>query len=185
LFGERGGEKVLVGDVGSDILFGTEFSCLGLGNESFFELRSEDAFRRSEVIVVDIGHEGYEFGERCIGVRRRGNRELACVALPYMRFCGGVLIFKLPYRFRGVDVSCVYPFIIGVRVPLPFDKVLRLPSSAELPRVQNLLDLIFFVVIDEVWSQSRIVRSVELGFSVWHEKVNVKYVMNAPLRGKF
>ncbi len=26
---------------------------------------------------------------------------------------------------------------------------------------------------------------MEIGFSVWREKINMKYVMNAPLRGKF
>jgi len=56
-----------------------------------------------------------------------------------------------------MDVSCVYPLVIGVRVSLPFDKVLFFVSSADLPGVQNLLDLVFFFVINEVWSQSRIV----------------------------
>ncbi len=26
---------------------------------------------------------------------------------------------------------------------------------------------------------------MEFGFSVWREKINVKYIMNAPLRGEF
>ena len=112
MFGERGSEEVLISDVGSDVLLGTEFSCLRLGDESLLKLCSEDALRRSEVVVVDIGHERYEFCEWLSGAKRRGNGEFTCVALPYMCSCGGVSIFELPYRFRGVDVSCIYPFVI-------------------------------------------------------------------------
>jgi len=56
-----------------------------------------------------------------------------------------------------VYVLVINPFVIGVWVSLPFDEVLPFAFFAELPRVQDLLNLVFFFVIDEVWSQSRIV----------------------------
>jgi len=63
LFGEGSGEEVLIGDVWSDVLLGTEFLCLGVCDESLFELSSKDAFRRAEIVFVNIGHEGDEFIE--------------------------------------------------------------------------------------------------------------------------
>jgi len=56
LFGEGGGKEVFIGDVWSDILLGTEFSCLGVGDESLLELCPKDALWRSKVVLVDIGH---------------------------------------------------------------------------------------------------------------------------------
>ncbi len=69
-----------------------------------------------------------------------------------MYFQGGVLIFKLPYHLVCVYVIFVNPLVVQVWVPLPFDEVLQFVSSAEPPRVQNLLDFIFFFVIDQIWS---------------------------------
>jgi len=45
LFSEGCSEEVLVGDMWSDILFGTQLSCLGEHDEPLFELGSKDAFR--------------------------------------------------------------------------------------------------------------------------------------------
>ncbi len=39
---EGSGELILVADMGSDVLLGTEFSCLVVGDELFIELSSED-----------------------------------------------------------------------------------------------------------------------------------------------
>jgi len=44
LFSEGSGEEVLIGGVWSDVLLGTEFSCLVDGDEPFFKLGSKDAF---------------------------------------------------------------------------------------------------------------------------------------------
>ncbi len=63
MFGEGSGEEILVGDVWSDILFGTELSGLGPCDEPFFELGSEDAFWQAKVVLVDIRHEGDELCE--------------------------------------------------------------------------------------------------------------------------
>ncbi len=43
-FSERGDKEVLIGDVRSDVLLGTEFSHLGKCDESQLELNSEDMF---------------------------------------------------------------------------------------------------------------------------------------------
>ncbi len=48
-------------------------------------------------------------------------------------------------------VLVINPFVIGVRVPFPFDKILLLASFAELPGVQNLLDFVLFFVINQIW----------------------------------
>src|SRR6266702_201326 len=86
-------------------------------------------------IVVDIRHGRDKFlCEGCRGARK-GDAVLACASSVYMhRFCG-VSIFKLPYRLWCMYVLLIYPFVIGIGVSLPFDKVLLLVSSAELPRV--------------------------------------------------
>ncbi len=154
VFGEGSGEFILVGNVGPDVLLGTEFSCLGGCDELGVELGPEDVLRRSEVVSVDsIRH------ERSVG-SSRGKRDdgvLARCSLPYMCIVGGPRIFELPYRFRGMYVLVINPLVVRVWISLPFDEILLLASSAELPRVQNLLNLVFFLVIDEVWSWSRII----------------------------
>ena len=136
LLGKRSGQCVFVGDMGSDVFLGTKFLRLLKGDKPPFKLGSEDTFRRPEVVVVDIGHEGDEFVcERCRGVERRGNGRLACASSAYMHFCCGVLIFKLPYCLICMYVLLVDPLIVQVRVALPFDKVLQFSSSAKLLRI--------------------------------------------------
>ena len=55
--GEGSGKFVFILDIGSDVLLGTEFSCLVAGDELGIELGPEDAFQRPEVVGVDsIGH---------------------------------------------------------------------------------------------------------------------------------
>ncbi len=44
-FGERSGELIFVGDVWSNVLLGTKFSCLGGCDELGVELGSKDALR--------------------------------------------------------------------------------------------------------------------------------------------
>ncbi len=72
-----------------------------------------------------------------------------------------------------------------VWVPFPFDKVLQFASSAKLPRVQNLLNLIFFFIINQVWRWSRVIWTMDDHLVIWCEKINEKDVMNTPLCGKF
>jgi len=87
LLGKRSSKDVLVGDMGSDILLGTEFSCLTFGDESTGEFLGEDTPWGSQVIDVDIGHERDEFtSEGCgrMGLRRNGG--LSCISPVYMCF---------------------------------------------------------------------------------------------------
>ncbi len=112
MFGEGSGEEILVDDVWLDILFGAEFSGFGLGDKPFFELSSEDTFWQTKIVLVDIGHEGDELRECCDRRGRRRDEGLACISPVYMCLGCGVLIFKLPYRFRGMDILFVHPFVI-------------------------------------------------------------------------
>src|SRR6266702_2550777 len=121
--------------MGSNILFGTELSCLGKCDESGLKFCSEDSLQRAEVIVVDIRHERDEFVCVRCGRDGRGDVILACVSSVYMRRRSRVSTFELPYHFGCMYISFVHPFIVGVGIPLPFDKVLLLASSAELPSV--------------------------------------------------
>ena len=67
---------------------------------------------------------------------------------PYMCPGVGVGFFEFPHLIIREDVILINPHVVRVRVPLPFDQILKSPSSAEQPGVQNLLDLIFFGIID-------------------------------------
>ncbi len=70
LFGKGGDEEVFIGDMRSDVLLCTELLCFLLGDKPPFEFSSEDALGGTEVVGVDIGHEGDEFVyEQCA---RRG-----------------------------------------------------------------------------------------------------------------
>src|SRR6266571_4781070 len=113
--------------MGSYVLLGAEFSHLIVREVPLLQLNSEDSLRRSEVIIVDIRHERLEFVSEGWFGRMRGNAVLARVSSAYMRPDCGVSTFKLPYRFRGVYVLLIDPFVIRVGVSLPFDKILLLP----------------------------------------------------------
>ena len=92
---------------------------------------------------------------------------------------------KLLHGLISKYVSGVDPLVLRVRIPLPFDKVLQFPSSAEMPLVQNLLDLVFFFSIDQFWWWALIVAPMCGSFAIRCEKVCVKNGVDAPLRGKF
>jgi hypothetical protein len=95
----------------------------------------------------------------------------------------GVWFFELPHLIISEDVILVDPHVVRVRVPLPFDQILQSPSSAEQPRVQNLLDFIFLGVINQIGRWALIVGAVRYCFTIRREKVYVKHGMDAPLRG--
>ena len=82
-------------------------------------------------------------------------------------------------------VLLIDPLVVQVQVPLPFDEILQFPSSADSVQVQNLLDFILLLVFDQVWRWSRIIWSVKCRLMVGCEKIDMEYVMNTPLCGKF
>ena len=102
---------------------------------------------------------------------------------PYMCPGVGVRFFELPHLIISEDVILVDPHVVRVRVPLPFNQILKSPSSAEQPRVQNLLDFIFFGVIDQIGGWALIIGPVRYCFTIRREKIYVKHGMDTPLRG--
>jgi hypothetical protein len=52
-----------------------------------------------------------------------------------MYFLGGVRSFELPHLIISKYIILIDPHVIRVRVTFPFDQILEMPSSAELPRV--------------------------------------------------
>ena len=102
---------------------------------------------------------------------------------PYMRSSVGVRFFERPHLIICKDVILIDPHIVRVRISLPFNQILKSPSSAEQPRVQNLLDLVFFGVIDQLGRRALIVGAVRYCFTIRREKVYVKHGVDAPLRG--
>ncbi len=83
-----------------------------------------------------------------------------------------------------MHVLVIYPLVIRVGISLPFDQILKGASSAVVPRVQNLLDFVFFLIIDQVWRWSRVICSMEFHLMIGCEKIDMKHVMNTPLCGK-
>ena len=65
------------------------------------------------------------------------------------------------------------------------NQILQSFTPAELPRVQNLLDFIFFFVIYQIGRGAQIVGAVCYCLSVWREKIDMEHWVDAPLRGKF
>src|SRR5258707_15604895 len=69
-------------------------------------------------------------------------------------------------EFWGVNLISWFPGVIGFWIPLPFDQVLE---GLRLPRVSvinDLLNLIFFFSLDEVWGWSGIVWSMGCRFAI-------------------
>src|SRR5260370_8772052 len=69
-------------------------------------------------------------------------------------------------EFWGVDLISWFPGVIGFWIPLPFDQVLE---GSRLPRVSvinDLLDLVFFFSLDEVWGGSGVIWSVGCRFAL-------------------
>ena len=79
----------------------------------------------------------------------------------------------------------INPLILQVRVSLPFDQVLYFTLSAELLRLQDFFDFVFFLPIDKVRRGFHKVWSVELGFTIRGQQVCMEDVMYLPLWGKF
>ena len=102
---------------------------------------------------------------------------------PYMRPGVGVGIFERPNLIISEYVIFIDPHVVRVRVPLPFNQILKSPSSAEQPRVQNLLDLVFLGIIDQIGRRVLIVDAVCYCFTIRCEKVYMKHGVDAPLRG--
>src|ERR1700677_2295700 len=102
---------------------------------------------------------------------------------PYMCFFVGVQSFELPYFVISGYIILIYPLVVGVWIPLPFDQILQTPSSAELPRVQNGLDFVFFLVIHKIRWRALVICAMCYCFTVWREKIYVKHRVDAPLRG--
>ena len=56
---------------------------------------------------------------------------------------------------------------------------------SEQPRVQNLLDLVFFGVINQIGRWALVIGAMGYCFPVRREKINMEHWVDAPLRGKF
>jgi len=54
--GKRSSEGVFISDVGVDVLLGTKFSSLTMGDEATVEFCPKDVLWGSKVIDIDIGH---------------------------------------------------------------------------------------------------------------------------------
>ncbi|SRR6266702_6599569 len=84
---EGSGELVFVSDMGSNVLLGTEFSCLVGCDELGVKLGPKDTFRLSKVVGIDsIRHKGSVSSGCC---SERSDRVLAHRSHPYMRVEGG------------------------------------------------------------------------------------------------
>jgi hypothetical protein len=102
-----------------------------------------------EVIVAIGGHI-----RKCVLVEVMGSsgkwgmRRLSGGGSPYMRNCVGVGSFELPHLIVREYVILVDPHVFHVRVSFPFHQILKSPSSAEVPGVQNLLHGVFFFPVN-------------------------------------
>ena len=94
-------------------------------------------------------------------------------------------MFELPHLIVCEDVILIDPLVVRVWIAFPFNQILKSPSSAEQPRVQNLLDCVFFFAVDQFWRWALIVGAMHYGLAIGGEKIDVKHWMDAPLRGKF
>src|SRR6266702_448293 len=85
---EGSSELVFIGDVGSNVLLGTEFSCLVGCDKLGVKLGPKDMLQQSKVVGVDsIRHKGSMSSGRHRGMR--GDRVLAHRSHPYMHVEGG------------------------------------------------------------------------------------------------
>ena len=95
----------------------------------------------------------------------------------YVRYCCGVLPFKVRYPFVRVQVIPVDPLVFRFWVPFPLDEVLHLAPSSKPSRLEDLFDFVFFFPIDKVRRGSCEIRSVELGFMIRGQQVRMEDVM--------
>ena len=77
------------------------------------------------------------------------------------------------------------PLILQVWVPFPFDQVLYLTLSAELPRLQDLFDFVLLLSINKVRRGFRKVGSMELGFMIRGQQVCMEDIMYLPLQREY
>ena len=52
------------------------------------------------------------------------------------------------YQCRRVDLVSWFPRVVAIRVPLPFDEVLKTPFAAVKAVINYGLDLVLFCVFD-------------------------------------
>ena len=97
--------------------------------------------------------------------------------------CYGVRVFPLIFRneVRGVNVLPFEPLIIGVRISLPFDKILYLTPAPESSRIDNVLHFIFLFAVDKVRWRPHVIDSVSRCFRIWRKKINIKHQVYLPL----
>jgi len=83
-----------------------------------------------------------------------------------------------------MGVFFVDPLILRVGVSFPFDQILQASSSAEMPRIENLLYFEFFGAIHQVWWWALVIRTMCHGLVIRCEKIDVKHGVNAPRCGQ-
>ncbi|SRR5229473_3272764 len=66
----------------------------------------------------------------------------------------------------GVDLISWFPSVISFWISLPFDQVLEGSRPPRMSVINDLLNLVFFFPLDEVWGWSRIVWSMGRHFTI-------------------
>jgi hypothetical protein len=59
-----------------------------------------------------------------------------------------------------------FPGVVAVGIPLPFDQILELPTSAVEPMIDDGLHFVFFFALDQVGWRSVIIRPVSGRFAI-------------------
>ena len=81
-------------------------------------------------------------------------------------------------------VLLTHPFVVTIRIPLPLDQVLSGFLSPVEAYIQNLLDLVFFLIGNKIRGRTLIIPSVERSLPIWGKEVNVEHRVDVPGRGK-
>src|SRR5882724_12104343 len=79
---------------------------------------------------------------------------------------------------RILQVSLWFPGIVRNGIAFPFDQILQFSSVNST--IFDLLYFIFFRSFHQIRGRFHEIRSMCLRFLIWHEKSEVKYVMDLP-----
>jgi len=90
------------------------------------------------------------------------------------------LFFVLFDSIVHVHVLLVYPLIITIWVPFPFDQILLLLLSPVVAHPQNLLDFVLFFPSNQFWGRALIVLPMESRFAIRGQQIYVKHGVELP-----
>ena len=88
---------------------------------------------------------------------------------------------ELSDGFICCELFRIEPLVVRVGVAYPLNQVLNLTITSSDPRIQDLLHLVLFFVVDKVRWWSCVVCSMECGFRIWSEEIHMKHRMYLPL----